>query len=279
MGARETLVYLNGVYVGSKDARVSVYDSAFLHGMAVFETVRIDAAGQSHDLPMHLDRLWDGCRRIAVEPRLRREAIAGILAELVQKNGMAPCRGRIMVSRGPEPASGLSARPTELIALLPQPAWPAAYRVRSVPVSPGYVPMLPVLKSSGRIENILLTEEAQAEGFDDALFVDRAGRVLEGPSWNVFAVRSGRLVTPPLDLGILPGTVRRWVLENLIAWDTPGGEEAFTLEELISAEEAFITSSTRGVIPLVAVDGREIGNGKPGPTAPELARRFQKPQA
>ena len=158
MSERESLVYLNGTFVPAAEARVSVYDSAFLHGMAVFETVRIDAARVPHELDLHLARLWEGCRRLRVVPKLKGEDVRAVLRELVERNGLAPCRGRIMISRGPDAESGLSGGPTELVLLLPQPVWPAEYRVRSVVVDPGYLSRLPVVKSSNRIESILLTE-------------------------------------------------------------------------------------------------------------------------
>lgn len=270
-----SVVYLNGEFVEAAEARVSVFDSAFLHGLAVFETLAVEEGGEPVALADHLERLWAGCRRIRVAPKLKDADIRAIFRELHRRRSPGPCRGRITISRGPEAASGLPQAPTEVVALLPQPPWPSAYRLKSVVTERGPLRVFPVIKSANRVESILLTEEVQAQGFDDALFVDAAGRVLEGPTWNLFALRQGRITTPPLELGILPGTVRGLLLRCLPQWGYTAVEEAFTLEEMLEANEAFLTSSTRGVIPVVAVDGRAVGDGRGGATAADLDRRLK----
>ncbi len=269
-------VYLNGEYVDACDARVSVFDSAFLHGMAVFETLALEDDGEPLGLFDHLARLWEGCRRIRVAPKLKQADVAAIFCELVRRAGPGHYRGRITISRGPEPGSGLPQVPTEVVALLPQPPWPREYRVKSVLTERGPLRVFPVIKSANRIESMLVTEDVQAQGYDDALFVDTHGHVLEGPTWNVFIVREGRVETPPLELGILPGTVRGVLLEHLEAWGYTGGESAFSLDRLLASREAFLSSSTRGVLPIVSVDERPVGDGRPGPVVAEMDRRVRE---
>ncbi|MBE7559355.1 aminotransferase class IV [bacterium] len=267
-------VYLNGRYVDAAEARVSVFDSAFLYGLAVFETLALEEDGGPLGLEEHLARLWEGCRRIRIAPRLKHADVGAIFRELARRGGPGRYRGRITISRGADASLGLASEPTEVVALLPMPPWPSQYRVKTIETERGPLRVYPVIKSANRIEGILATEEAQAEGYDDALFVDAHGHVLEGPTWNVFIARAGWIETPPLSLGVLPGTVRGVLLAHLGEWGYGGGEAAFGREELLAADEAFLSSSTRGVLPIVAVDDRPVGSGRPGPIAADLGRRY-----
>jgi branched-subunit amino acid aminotransferase/4-amino-4-deoxychorismate lyase len=269
-------VYLNGKYVDASEANISVYDSGFLHGLSVFEVLALDKNGEADALDDHLKRLWYGCEQIGVEPELKKADVAEILRQLCQQSKPNNYRARISISRGPDKNTGLPSQPTEMVALVPMSPWPTTYRVKSLQTNHGAVNGHPVIKSSSRSENVLITEQAQAQGYTDAIMLDRKNRVMEGPTWTVFIVRDGRVETPSLSLGILPGTVRGFILGNLEKWGFQGGESEFTIDEMIEADEAFATSSTRGIIPLIEVDNKTIGDGKTGTITAKLISLFKK---
>jgi branched-chain amino acid aminotransferase len=184
------------------------------------------------------------------------------LDEALAANGLADAAARVTVTRGVP-----GQRPTRSSAWIDvEPIggrlWPGTRRgaasaiVSRVPFAPG---PLGAHKTANRLAYSLALEEARAAGADEALLRSAAGEVLEGATSNLFAVRGGEALTPPLSSGILPGITRAIVLELCAALAVPAGEARLALEDLAVADELFVTNSVQGIVPLASLDGRAVG--------------------
>ena len=262
-------VWLDGALVDEEAARVSARDHGFLVGDGVFETLRV-YAGEPFDLEEHLARLAESAAAMGLE--LGGHDLARAARDVLEENALADARMRITVTSGGGPA-GLArgdGPPTVLVVAAPLTPWPPTSsaivsRVRRDEHSP-----LAGVKTISLAESVVALSEARAAGADEALLLNLAGDVCEATTANVFAVRDGVPVTPPLDSGCLAGITREHVLAL-------GGEErALGPEDVRGADEAFLTSSTREVQPLVAIDGRPVGAGRPGPVTGRLADAYSE---
>jgi len=262
-------VWLDGALVDEEAARVSARDHGFLVGDGVFETLRV-YVGEPFDLEEHLARLAESAAAMGLE--LGGHDLARAARDVLEVNALADARMRITVTSGGGPA-GLArggGPPTVLVVAAPLTPWPPTSsaivsRVRRDEHSP-----LAGVKTTSLAESVVALSEARAAGADEALLLNLAGDVCEATTANVFAVRDGVPVTPPLDSGCLAGITREHVLAL-------GGEErALAPEDLRGADEAFLTSSTREVQPLVAIDGGPVGDGRPGPVTGRLADAYSE---
>ncbi len=278
-------IWLDGRLVPADVPHLSVTDRGFQLGDGVFETGRA-RRGVVIELSEHLQRLHDSADATALPlPEDDAQLSAGITA-LLEAEGLAGTGAdgsepgdaaiRITASRGPLERRGLLPPGWESVtATLAIQAWPYAppparllevgvhaivSEVRRDPASP-----LAGIKSTSRADFVHAKLEAARAKCDDALFLTLDGAVSESTTANVFAVIGGRIVTPPEDAAILAGTTRTWLLAH--AADFGIGAEARRLmpDELLEADEAFLTSSVAGVVPLVALGGEPIGTGRPGP--------------
>jgi 4-amino-4-deoxychorismate lyase len=244
-------------------------DEAILRGRAAFETVRV-YGGRPFRLDDHLDRLAASSERIGLGPvdRVRLgEAAAAALAETGERDavlrllwtagryGRAPL-GIALVTEHAEDWDAVRARGVRAVSLLgvrAEAPW-----------------LLGGVKSTSYAVNMAAEAEARRRGADDAIFVDADGFVLEGPVTNVWWRRGRTLSTPSLELGILAGVTRATLLEAAPRLGYDVEEGVFPLAELAGAEEAFTSSSVREVLPVVELDGRPLGDGRPGPASAEL---------
>lgn len=263
------IIWLDGALIPAETARVDPADRGFLLGDGLFETMRA-RAGAVLRLDAHCARLRAGAEVLRVDLPYSDEALGAALDAALRTNAMEDAVLRLTVTRGAggrglPPPTGM--RPTVLIAASPLPAQagPAraviACEVRRNAHSP-----LARIKSLNRLDDVLARMEAVERGADDALLLNTHGRIAEATASNLFVVLDGALVTPPISDGALPGTVRQAVLREY------GAEErALGPGDLDRADEAFLTNAL-SVRPLVAVEGRPIGSGVPGP----VARRFSE---
>jgi branched-chain amino acid aminotransferase len=162
--------------------------------------------------------------------------------------------------------------------LPPYPSWhyEDGIRVAAVDVRRNHPRALdPAIKSSNLLNNVLAMREAQARGAEEPVLLNQEGFVAEGASTNVFLVRGGRVMTPPLSAGILAGITREVVLEILPGLGVPFREEPLRLEDLLGADEAFMTSTTREVVPVRQVDEHRVGDGRPGPVTRRVMAAFR----
>lgn len=243
-------------------ARIAVEDRGFLYGYGLFETILIKE-GRPVFWRLHLERLLAGCAVLGLALPVAGEEPGALVKETIRRNGVSTGVLRLTLSAGP--AGGES---TLLLGTRPLPYSAGDYRrgfrvcfadARRNENSP-----LVRLKSLNYLENLLARESARRRGMDEALFLNTSGCLAEGSASNLFLVRDGRLITPHEEQGLLPGVVRRVVLEISCGLGLKVEERAVHPEELAAAEECFLTSSLLGVMPLVEVAGRRIGSGRPG---------------
>ncbi len=252
-------VWLDGQLVDVADARVSVFDHGLTVGDGVFETLRA-YGGTPFAARRHLERLRasaDGMGLALPPPEVLRAAMDHVLAA----NQLGDAALRITVTGGPGPMGSArgTAGPTVVVAAAELVAWAPAAQVAVVPWPRNERGALAGLKTISYGENVVALGWAAARGADEALFANLAGNLCEGTSTNVFAATGGRLVTPPLSAGCLSGVTRALVVE---ACDV--AERDLPAADLAHAEEAFLTSTTREIQPISAVDGAVLP-AAPGP--------------
>lgn len=287
------IVDMDGELVPAAEARVSIFDRGFLAGDQVYEVLRTYGLAPFR-LPEHLARLARSADRIGLDLPWGPERLAAEIARTIaaSRGGdaedpeAAPWnRGqrsvRVVVTRGAAAEArdlGVPPGPHVIVAAVPLRGPPAAaYRqgVACVTV-PARVPRAdPLAKTGGHLAEALAAREAEAAGVHEALFQDAAGRITEGSSSNVFRVKEGRVETPPVSAGILPGVTRALVLSLAREAGLPTSERELTRGDLEEADEIFLTSTTREVLPVTSLGDRRVGRGVPGPVAARLHALFR----
>ncbi len=274
--ACDTCVWIEGAVVPADEARVPVLDRGFLYGDSVYEVTRT-FRGVPHLLGAHLDRLMrsaDGLRmrlptRNVVEAAVLASAAAVPGSTAATPPGSVEVYLRIVVTRGAgelglDPA--LADEPRLVVIARPvHPPPPEAYRDGVAVVLSTRMRSAPSLKTGNYLDSVLAVHEARAAGAHEALLRDTVGRITEGSSSNLFLVGGGRLRTPPISAGLLPGITRGAIIELTREHGLAVDEAPLWPDDLTRADELFITSSIRGVLPVVRIDARPVGNGKPGP--------------
>ncbi len=269
-------VWIGGRVVDAAQASVPVFDRGFLYGDSVYEVLRA-FGGRPFGMREHLDRLQRSAEQLelGLPPRAEIErAIADTLAAAAEPDAYV----RIVVTRGAgeiglDPALADAPRLVIICKAARLPA-PELYRdgvevaivgrSRSSPAAPG-AHVDPSVKSGNYLVSVLAAAEAHRRGAYESILCDSVGRITEGGSSNFFVVRGGRLGTPPLSVGLLEGITRMKVIDVCRQNGLHVDEVPLWPVDLRSADEALITSSVRGILPVVRVDGHPIGNGKPGP--------------
>jgi branched-chain amino acid aminotransferase len=277
-------VHIDGAVHSPEEAKVSVLDRGFLYGDSVYETIGT-MYGRLFAARDHLDRLERSARRIGLRVPPRAEIEAAI-AETVAAAGNPETRVRVMLTRGVgkldlDPASCDDCRLVVIAFPLGAPT-PAMFEtgvaVAIVSVtrnSPRAID--PAVKSGNYLNNVLALGEARrTSGAYEAILCADDGSVAEGASSNVFAVVRGELWTPGSDVGILDGITRAKVLELARGAGVTVLERRIMPDELRGADEAFLTSATRGVLPISTIDGQPVGNGRPGPVTKLLMARYDE---
>jgi branched-chain amino acid aminotransferase len=262
-------VWVNGALYEPEQARVSVFDHGILVGDGVFETVKA-VRGEAFALTRHLDRLAVSAAGLGLPApdlgAIRRGALDVLAAAPAWELG----RIRITYTSGPGPLGSDRGDQgtTAVVAVAEQKPFPAAADVTVVPWPRNERAALCGLKTISYGDNVKALAYAHERGGGEAIFGNLAGNLCEGTGSNVFVVRDGRLVTPPLSSGCLAGVTRALVLE----W-YGGAEEDLPLEAVYAADEAFLTSTTRDVQPIRAVDGTVLPTA-PGPVTKEAMEVF-----
>lgn len=272
------LVYLDGRFLAEPEARIPVGDRGLLYGDAIFETIRT-YRGVPHLLGEHVERLRHGTRALGFALPRPPGGWRRIVAELLDKNGRG--RGdaaiRITVTRGPG-GDGLlpprCTRPTILATMRELDPRIPALRERGasvviVPFEPGHAGPLAGVKTTGYAAAILAKRAASRSGAFEGLYSGSRGLLSEGATSNLFLVRRGRLETPPLERGGLPGITRARVIELARRGGVPVVERPLRRSDLLQAEEAFLTATTIEVLPIRTVDERDLP-GAPGPLTRHL---------
>jgi branched-chain amino acid aminotransferase len=267
------IVWVDGELRPEDEARISPFDHGLLTGDGVFETLRV-YGGVPFAWTRHLQRLARSAEGLGLTlppAATLRRASAGVLTA----NGLDEARLRITVTGGPAPLGSDrgEARPTALVAASTLPERPPVTPVATVPWSRNEGGALAGLKTISYGENVRALAYAADRGAGEAIFPNTRGNLCEGTGTNVFLVTSGTLVTPPESSGCLLGVTRALVLELSGSLGLDAAETDVPLSALSEAEEAFITSSTREIQPVSAVDGRPLP-AAPGPVTAKLAEAF-----
>ncbi len=277
--SRPAHVWLDGRLLAADVPHLSAFDRGFQLGDGVFETLRV-RAGRPTELPEHVARLRGSAAGLAIPlPDDIEAVLAAGIAELVAAEGMDGPAGdasiRITVSRGVYYGRGLLPPAEHPPATIVIQAWPVprppknhlerglhliSSTVRRDPENP-----LAALKTTSRADYVFARVEARTAGADDALFLTTDGFVSEATSANIFVVRGEELATPSLACAILPGTTRSWILRWAEGVGLSAVEGFLTTRHVHEADEAFISSSVAGVLPVTRFDGEPIGGGRPGP--------------
>lgn len=264
-------VYFDGAAVRESDARIAATDRGLLFARGVFETFRAERDRPVFRLGRHIARMKAGAAALGITSAPERADVERAVEALLDRCGLQEARVRATLTAGPEdgaPSLLVQARPLTDYpeALYETGAAAVVAKLRRNETSP-----LCRVKSLNYLDNLLAREEARRAGAVEALLLNTQGRLAEGSASNVFLVRDGVLVTPPLDDGALPGVTREAVLDLARAEGIPAEEAPVEPDALTRATEAFITNAVAGVLPVTSVDGAAVGGGTPG----EVTRRLR----
>jgi len=275
---------VNGVITPAGEARVSVLDNGFTYGDSVYEVLRT-YGGRAFEPARHFRRLRRSAARLGFDvPASDAQLLAQADALLARASG-GESYIRIVVTRGVGDCSYNFDRvqgPTVVMIQKPLPPYPEKHyldgiRIAAVGVRRNHPRALdPAIKSSNLLNNVLAVREAQARGAEEPVLLNQEGFLAEGASTNVFVAKGGALRTPPLSAGILAGITREVVLELLPPLGIECREEPLHVEDLLRADEAFLTSTTREVVPVRAVDEARVGDGRPGPITRRVMQAFRE---
>src|SRR5262245_26508366 len=289
-------VNVNGRVFDQEHAVISIFDHGFLYGEGVYETLRT-YNGQPFLFDRHMQRLRKSAGMLAlgvpltdadIDARFRDTMRAASLGDAGSSTGSGSSREayiRILVTRGiGELTYDPAATPTPSIVVIVKPHVdpPADVFERGVTVSlvpivrnhPGSVN--PLIKSNNLLNNALAMQEAFRRGGYEGVMRNYKGELAECTQSNLFIVRNGASLTPPLDAGLLPGITRAFLFEVGREIGVPVREQVLHDDDLLGADESFLTSTTREVVPIVRVDDRTIGSGKPGPLTTALLDGYRK---
>jgi len=276
-------VFLDGQIVPVEQATISVFDHGLLYGDGVFEGIR-SYKGRVFELDAHVQRLFDSAKAIRLTIPMSAQQIKDAIHQTMQANGLQDAYIRVVVTRGVGYlglAPTRTANPsvfviTDQIELYP----PELYRdgmsiitVSTVRNHPNAVP--PPIKSLNYLNNILAKIECVDAGVLEAIMLNVDGLVAECTGDNVFIVRQGRLQTPSSDAGILPGITRAVVMRLAAERGIDVQEKQLLRYDLYVADECFLTGTAAEVVPITQIDGRQIGDGKPGPITQQLMEDFE----
>jgi branched-chain amino acid aminotransferase len=279
----EQLVNLDGTVVPAAEATISVFDRGFLFGDSIYETLRT-----YHRKPFlierHLQRLQNSARMLYMELPMALEQISSEVERTINASTNRECYIRIVVTRGAGRIGldiNLSKHPSLVIIVVPLEPPSDAYYTSGVKLSLVTVrrndvtTLNPKIKSSNLLNNVLGYVEAKKQGSFEGILCNMAGYVAEGTGSNIFMVKDGILKTPPPEAGLLEGVTRALTLELAVAETVPCREVQFTPQELLEAEECFITSTTKEILPVRQVDERQFST-IPGPVTAKLMRAYRE---
>lgn len=278
------VAYVNGEFVPKEEAKVSIYDHGYLYGDGIFEGIRA-YHGRIFRLEQHLDRLYDSARYLMLEIPLSREAMVSAIIETVRRSGLRDAYIRPVVSRGVGDL-GLDPRKckrpsvviiVDTIQLYPKDAYERGLRAITATTRKIRPDALsPQAKTLNYLNNIMARIEANLAGVEEAIMLTSDGYVSECSADNIFIIRRGEVWTPPAYLGILKGVTRDAVMDLARDQGLPMLERVFTLHDIYTADECFLTGTGAEVGPVAEVDGRRMASGVPGPISLTLIAAFRE---
>jgi branched-chain amino acid aminotransferase len=277
-------IYIDGAFYPESEAKVSVFDHGLLYGDGVFEGIRF-YNGRVFELEAHLDRLWDSSRAICLTLPLSREEMTEAVLASVRENGLQDGYIRLVVTRGvgtlglnPETCK----RPSVIIIAASITLYPEELYLRGLDVitcgtrriAPGA--FSPQVKSLNYLNNVLAKIEAVQAGAGEGLMLNEQGYVAECTGDNIFILKRGTLFTPPISAGGLRGITREVVFKIAAELGIAVREPEMTRYDIYTADECFLTGTAAEIIPVISLDKRLIGSGKPGPVTAKFIARFHE---
>jgi len=277
-------IYLDGQYVDETQAKVSVFDHGLLYGDGIFEGIRL-YEGNVFRLVEHLERLEYSAKALLLKIPLTRQELIDATCETCRRNNLRNGYIRLVVTRG-RGDLGLApwscAKPTvfiiaSTIQLYPKEYYDNGLAIVTVPtrrINPAALP--PTVKSLNYVNNILGKIEAKQAGALEAIMLNDQGYVAECTADNIFTVHKGVIYTPAASQGALKGITRDTIFDVASDLNVPVKDTTMTRYDIWCADECFLTGSGAEVVPVIALDGREIGNGKPGPITQRVLANFRE---
>ena len=280
----EPLIYIDGEFYPKSQAKISVFDHGLLYGDGVFEGIRA-YKGSVFKLKEHINRLYQSAHAMMLQAPLTKEQMTEAVLETLRKNKMKDAYIRLVVTRGVGDL-GLDPRKcpkatviviTGAIILHGNEA-----KENGITTFVSWVRRHPVdatsheIKSLNYLNSVMAKIEANMAGADEAIVLDKAGFVSEGVGENIFVVKNGKILTPPVCSGALPGITAQVVTKLAQKLGYEVVESNLTPYQLMNADEAFFTGTAAEIVPIREVNKRQIGDGKPGPVAKKLILAFQK---
>ena len=281
---KELIVYVDGVYYPKSQAKISVYDHGLLYGDGVFEGIRA-YNGVVFKLKEHVDRLYRSAHAIMLQIPLTKEEITQAVLETLRKNKLSNAYIRLVVTRGMGDL-GLDPRkcpkPSVIIITDTISLHTSEAKEKGITAMLSWVRRNPVdattheIKSLNYLNSVLSKIEANMNGVDEAICLDKNGFISEGVGENLFIVKNGKILTPPSCTGALAGITAQVAvrLAKNLGYDVT--EVNITPFQLFTADEAFFTGTAAEIVPIREVNKRQIGNGRPGPVTKRLMDEFQK---
>lgn len=278
-------VYINGKFYEKNEAKISVFDHGLLYGDGVFEGIR-SYNRLIFKLKEHMDRLFESAHSIMLKVPLSKEQLIKAIIQTLKANSLKDAYIRVVVTRG-EGDLGLDPRKckgnqtviiiADKITLYPDKFYKDGLEIITVPTVRNLPEALnPQIKSLNYLNNILAKIEAVNSGCDEAIMLDSLGYVAECTGDNIFIVKHNHLYTPPQCMGTLRGITRDTVLEIAKKNKILAHEHVLTRHEVYISDECFLTGTAAEIIPVVKVDGRAIGTGKPGKLTLTLMKKFKE---
>ncbi len=274
-----SIAYLNGAWQPLEETRVPVMDRGFLFGDGVYEVIPV-YSGRPFRLEQHLERLDNNLAAIRIDTPLSHDEWKAIIQRLIEDPGAVDQALYLQVTRGVAPkrdhAFPVDVTPTVFAMTNPLPE-PDPERNRQ-----GYAAITVTderwnnchIKAITLLANLLARQEAVDAGAQEAIFI-RDGKAVEGAASNLFIVRDRLLITPPKSKQLLPGITRDFVLELAAGHGIPYAEAEIPVEELKNADEIWVTSSIREILPITSLDGKPVGSGKAGPGWMRMQELFE----
>src|SRR6266481_2687810 len=266
-------IYIDGKYLDQRDAKISVFDHGLLYGDGIFEGIRA-YNGRVFKLKEHIDRLFYSAKAILLQLPMSHSELMAATVETCRRNKVREGYIRLVVTRG---VGTLGLNPNRCknpsviiiagkIQLYPPQYYKRGMEIVTVPTTRNLHSALnPAIKSLNYLNNILAKIEAANSGCEEAIMLNAQGYVSECTGDNVFIVKAGHLMTPPLSAGALYGITRKVVMEIAAESGLVVSEPDLTRYDLFCADECFLTGTGAEIVPVVQLDGRIIGSGKPGP--------------
>lgn len=277
-------IYLDGKFVDKSEAKVSVFDHGLLYGDGIFEGIRL-YSGNIFRLEEHLERLEYSAKGLLLKMPWSRQEISDATCETCRQNNLRDGYIRLVVTRGvgdlglspwlcPAPSIFIIA---DKINLYPQENYTRGLDIVTVPTRRvNSAAFSPAIKSLNYLNNILAKIEARQAGVQEAIMLNDQGYVAECTGDNIFIVHKGEIITPSANAGALKGITRGAIFDVAKTIGVPIREDNLTRYDIWNADEAFLTGTAAETVPVVKLDGREIGDGKPGPVFQKVLEDFRR---